>query len=404
MKIFTKQEKNQPQTEFGGLTSDKIMKEIGKSASGKQSNVLTSSTISEQSKNALNVIKQNNQSETAKYLDGTLLSELAIKFADGNDGFVEHKLKTYIASNQGQVAPEYWYMLLDYYITTNNQKSFENVAITYSRSYNCSPPSWNSSQEIVETHNVMQNIIILQKLTAAEKVEIKNFFKKAKTQKYCRIDVSKLRFENSTIEGVNLFLNLMYELRKNQVVSLILQENIITDFCIKYMKIPGKIQPQKLDPNYIGNEKVLWLLYLEILQWKNRKEEFNEIATHYMNHFEESATGWDDNGPMKVEASIQSISQNVQINNNFNSQINNSNIKQITNFIEKNENSEIMVPFQFIHRFDFTSSTIFFDFLKKFKEKYPLKTIELIEPNQFIITLFDMLEINQIATIKSKKY
>lgn len=399
--IFKKQE-TKNNTEFAGMNSNNILKEIKEGTGNK--NVLTAATMSEKSKNALEMIKNISTSEASKYLDGTVLSEIAIKYSEGNDNAVEQLLKSHIGKNHGNVEKEYWFMLLDLYHKQDRQPEFEQVAIKYATNNHCSPPSWSKKDMHSMNNNLLQNIIILQQLTASEKDELKEFLNIAKKQKYCRIDVSKLKFENSTAQGVQLFLNLMYELRKHKVISLILQDNIITNFCQQYMKLPGKNQPKKLDPNFLGHEKTLWFLYLEVLQWKNRAQEFEDIALAYADFYEESPPGWDDNGAMKVEANINSQNMNNIEQTLFDKEINSVNLQKIIDFINNYKDNIISVKFDDVERMDFTSATMLSDFLQQYKEKHNQNKIVFKKPNQFLITLFSLLDIDELIAIEAKKY
>lgn len=400
--IFKKQDSNtKKDRDIAGLSADNILKQIGNVGKGKSN--LAAAGMSDQSKRALEMIKSITTSEASKYRDGSEMSDIAIKHSDGNDNAVEQMLKSYIAKNKGKVDRAYWFMLLDLYAMQGQKNEFELVAVKYAAKNDCSPPSWSNNPDSFVSSNVLQNIIILQQLTEHEREEMRNFIIMAKKQKYCRIDVSKLKLENSTIAGIQYFLNFMYELRKHKVTSLILQDNIITSFCQQYMKLPNKMQPKKLDPNFLGHEKLFWHLYLEVLQWKNRSDEFDDIALAYAEHYAESPPGWDNDGAMKVESTLNSHNMEEVKSRQFDQEINSANVKKITDFISSRKEEPIIVSFEEIDRMDFTSLTLLAEFLKEFKQKNTSKII-FRNPNQFLVTLFHMLDIQENVLIELRKY
>ena len=299
---------------FGGMSGKQIQDAL---ASNGPKMSLVSQEVSASAQRAILEVAKEKPGIKVTQSD-KLFEEIATMFAEAEDKSAVEIIKNHIKDNKGQVDKRYWFMLLDIYQVGNQKVEFEKTALIFAKQFNCSPPSWHLEEEAEgKTSITGKNLLILSKLTIDEKDKLKEFLTHAKEEKFCRIDITKLKFEDSSLEGFQLLLSTMYELRKSKVLSLLLGENNLLNFTKQYIKgLNQNYNPEILNTVFVNNSSLFWLLYLEVLQWKNRLEEFEDLAIGYAVEFELSAPGWDENGVMKVESSIiqQQISEEVEDN------------------------------------------------------------------------------------------
>lgn len=405
------------QKSFGGMSGEQLKNVLNKSGNSPKMS-LVSQEISNSAKNAILEVSKDKINYNNNLINGIkvsssnkLFEEIATLFAEGEEKSALDILRQHIKDNKGEVDKKYWFMLLDIYQVNNQKAEFEKTALIFANQFNCSAPSWpNEFKENDKTSITGKNLLILNKINEDEKEKIKEFIINAKEEKFCRLDVSKLKFEESNLEGFDLLLNTMYELRKSKVLSLLLGENNILNFSKQYIKFFNNIDnnnDNSLNKVYYNNP-VFWLLYLEVLQWKNRMEEFEELAIEYAIEFELSAPGWDDNGVMKIESSIvhQQITEDIEVKSNLPEIITTENVQELFNYINekaKQIEHEINIDMKEIQRIDFASAGSLLGFTQEFLSKNNDKKITLTQPNELIYCLLETIGLTDILQIIPKK-
>ncbi len=404
---------------FGGMSNQKIMDALAKGKSSSTAQIqLTSQTLSESAMKAMDDLKVTTGGSGIKVAQSSSLQEeIATMFAEGEIKSAIDFLRKHITSNQGKVEQRYWFMLMDIYQINNQQLEFEKAALLFARTFNCSPPSWPESSKLEKTNSLTgKNLLILVKLHDADKEIMKEFSKSAKEEKFCRIDVSKIKFDDCNLGGFNMLLQTMYELRKSKVLSVLLGENHLLNFCRQYMKIGPDGQPlanvnvSSLNSQYVQNETIFWLLYLEIMQWKNRPDEFEDAALNYAVNFEQSAPGWDDNGVMRIESSIiqQQMTQIDEEDDTLKIEkiITNNNVQPIFDYIQEQVSekgiSSISLDLKNVDRFDFASAGSFLSYMQIFQESNSGKKVVLRHPNELVLCLFETIGLNEFLHIEPK--
>lgn len=404
------------QKSFGGMSGEQLKNVLNKSGNSPKMS-LVSQEISNSAKNAISEVSKDKTNYNNNLMNGIkvsssnkLFEEIATLFAEGEEKSALDILRQHIKDNKGEVDKKYWFMLLDIYQVNNQKAEFEKTALIFANQFNCSAPSWpNEFKENDKTSITGKNLLILNKINEDEKEKIKEFIINAKEEKFCRLDVSKLKFEESNLEGFDLLLNTMYELRKSKVLSLLLGENNILNFSKQYIKFFNNIDNNDNSLNKVYyNNQVFWLLYLEVLQWKNRMEEFEDLAIEYAVEFELSAPGWDDNGVMKIESSIvhQQITEDIEVNSNLPEIITTENVQELFTYINekaKQIEHEINIDMKEIQRIDFASAGSLLGFTQEFLSKNNDKKITLTQPNELIYCLLETIGLTDILQIIPKK-
>lgn len=405
---------------FGGMSADKITKTLNNKKSNGSN--LTAQVVSEAAAKAIEEVNKSSNPAGIKVVSSDrIFEEASTMYAEGEIKATLELLRQHIISKRGEVDKKYWFMLMDIYQINNQRLEFEKAALLFAQTFSTSPPSWPQETADVAKNNVTgKNLIILTKLNDEDTQRIKEFIKAAKEEKFCRIDVSKVKFEESNLAGFNTLLNTMYELRKAKVLSVLLGETHLVSYIKQYMSMPDWSRPSgaSLNQIYVQNETLFWLMYLEVMQWKNRPDEFDDAAINYAVNFELSAPGWDNNGVMRIESSIiqQQISQEEQDTFKISKVVTHSNIEELFVHIEatakesssssgsmnSNSQSTISIDLNHVDRFDFASAGSFLNFLQTFSETYPGKRIQLVHPNELVICLFETIGLIDLVQIVAK--
>ena len=200
-----------------------------------------------------------------------VIEEAAILFANNQAGLAERLLQNAILKAPPTIHVEHAYLLLfDLYRISGQQQAFDSLTIDYIDSFGASPPVWrNSSRQAsnqatvffpaVLAGNCAPQIALAQQLRAVSHV--------------LQLDFSNIREVDPT--GCALLLQLLQSLHKSGH-DLILPGT------------PGLIVhlQSTLHVGQRDGGSAPWLLLLELLQFLNREQEFEESSIEYCITFE----------------------------------------------------------------------------------------------------------------------
>lgn len=397
-------ETNKKNQTFAGMTSEQIKKELDKEDLGR--GFLSTPKIGKEALESLNQAKDKSKKEAPMKVgsSSSLAEEIATLYSEGEHTTAIKILTDYLNENKGNVDKRFWYMLMDSYQFSNNKAAFEKVALAFSHKFETSPPSWFGQEK--ETKNSMmagKNILILEPLFKVEQTEkFKEFIKAAREEKFCRINVSQCKFEQSEVAALHLLYKLFKDLRKYEVVSVLMGDNNLINFCKNY--INPNTENKTLKADFLKNEELFWLIYLEILQWKGRVDEFENLALEYAMKFEVSPPGWENNGVMKIDLSNNETSEENQ--QNIEPILNSNNIQSLLDIIKEDFTTKQKCEIEFaqVERIDFSSAGSISFFIQELWSEPELvnKKVILKHPNEMILTLLEMVGATEFIDIVPK--
>lgn len=396
--------KNSAVTSFGGLNKTQIDRQI---AAGSTSSSLVTPKMNEDAKNSLNEYGNKDKSPSITVASNASFAEvIATVFSEGDLPATTEKLKLYINQNKGAVDKRFWYMLMDAHQISNNKAAFEKVALAFANLFGASPPSWQSGGDTEEEKKgvmAVKNIMILEPLLKTDHAEkFKEFLKAAKEEKFCRINVSQCKFEQSELGGLMLLHKLLVDLRKNKVMSILMGDNNLISFCKTYINPP---ENSKLREDLLAHESFFWLLYLEILQWKGKMDEFENFAFEYAVKFEISPPGWDNNGMMLFDKSSE---EEDEENNKplVDKVLTYNNIQSLLDMIQQDftETNKSEIELAHVERIDFASAGSITHFIMELwtQPEHTNKEVIFKHPNEMILTLLEMVGVTEFVTIIPK--
>lgn len=336
-----------------------------------------------------------------------IAEEVATIFSEGENDMCIALLKEHIESNRKKADPKIWFMLMDIYQIMNNQEAFNSLAMEFAQAYSASPPSWfgNSREEEREMAGGGQNMLILEPTLRDESIQkFRDFLRSAKEEKFCRINVSQCKFEQNDIKHIEKILKLFTDLRRAKVTSILMGDNNLIKFCKTYIS-PENGEERTLKAEFLAHEQVIWLLYLEVLQWKGLESEFEEAALNYAEKFEISPPGWEPDGIMTFRPSIKELSEE-DIEVEFDSNLNSNNVDKVLDYINEQFDlgNDAVINCAKIDRIDFgAAGAISFHIQELWgNPQYSDKKVIFKYPNQLVIALLDMVGCAEFVVIEER--
>lgn len=347
-----------------------------------------------------------NEDLTGKDLE--FAQELATIYSEGNLDYVIQTLREHLNQNDGTIPQRFWYMLMDCYQVEQNKTEFEKVAIAFAYLFSTSPPSWFESDETVKKAVMSgKNIMILEphfKLVQTEK--FKTFLLAAKEENFCRINVSPCKFELSEYLAIEKLYDLFKNLRKNKVLSVLMGDNNLINFCKTY--INPNLSNKMLKDDFLNNEKTFWLLYLEILQWKGMEEEFEELALEFAMKFEISPPSWEKSGIMSLDkmtklSDVSVEEETITLDKSLTSNNIDALLQMITHGFETSNKAE--VDLSNVDTIDFAAAgSISYQIQELWSNpSYSQKKVIFKYPNEMILTLLEMVGVTEFVEIFHRK-
>lgn len=252
----------------------------------------------------IGVAQNSNTSSTFQ----SVVEEAAIIFASGDEATAADMLTRFLINSKGNADRRVWFMLLDVFHAMGKRGEFDKIALNYAQKFGASPPSWDATSEAL-THgttngsgagqkNTGDNILILEgALRGDSLLKIKAFISAAKATKTCKIDISRLKMEHSDVAGLSSLLNAMKDMRKYRVAATLMGENHVAKWLLTKITEAKETKDRQFQTH--------WLLYLEILQWRGVKEEFEDLSFEYTMAYEESGPDYRDNEVMTIETTSE---------------------------------------------------------------------------------------------------
>ena len=332
----------------------------------------------------------------------SILEESAIFFANGDYKKAITKLINHLNETKGMADKRAWYMLLDAYQVTRQQKPFEQLSVYFSNRFESSPPSWNEHAfEVTHGNALGRNAISIEGIPALVHYDkIKDFLLMSKEAGNSRIDLSRTQIseeDETIIEGIEKIYFVLNEIRKLKIpVQLMGDAHLIE-------KLSNIIAQSELDPE--KEHQIFWKVLLEIYQWRALEEEFEDLAIRFAMAYEESPPSYSAN-----DVVTQDIVEHVE--DQFRTPdgkilpeviIDQRNIDKLIKQIEivLKEEGKVTLDFTNVHRMDFNSSTSLAAFLGNLG--IDKQRIVLNGATELIILLSEITGVSAFVTFISRK-
>jgi anti-anti-sigma regulatory factor len=213
----------------------------------------------------------------------SVLENAALLYASGQAVQARQVLEQGVATdNDAKVSPLAWLALFDLLQRASDRAAFDQVALQYVVVFERSAPAWEEGQPQQRTGSrpaAGGYFALTGKLSAANGLQISNMLAATQKQSQVRLDLGSLTGADDA--GARLLADALAQLRKRQY-ALVLQH-------------PEKIRRALESAVKQGRDagEGYWILLLELLQWQNDREAFEDRAVDFAVSFEFSPPSWE---------------------------------------------------------------------------------------------------------------
>lgn len=315
--------------------------------------------------------------------------EAAILFAHGGDdearSVLEHALET---TYNTEARFNLWQMLLDLMRLTGQREHFESLSLGFATEFERSPPAWHdlsSQADRVSAEPKVQTINLSGHLGGQAAAQFAQLIQIAMRAGALRIDLARLSGVDDA--GAELLLRAVRGLRRAKV----------------RLALGGAIHLVNLLDGLVSSgrraNQPLWLLLLEVLQYTDQQDRFEELAVDYAMTFEESPPSWEP--PLAVTASqtgaepLATVARSYVLEGEIigpNTDV----LRKITSFAA--DKTMVEVDCSRLRRMDFVSAGTLFNIVSQLHNQGRL--IVLTGVNSMVAALMQVMGLHQVARIE----
>ena len=213
----------------------------------------------------------------------SVLENASLLYASGQAQQARQVLELGVANdNDAKVSPLAWLALFDVLQRAGDRTAFDQLALQYVVAFERSAPGWEEGQpqQRPDARPAAGGYFALTgKLSQANAPQVNNMLVATQKQSQVRLDLGSLSGADDA--GARLLADALAQLRKRQY-ALVLQH-------------PEKIRRALESAVKQGREAGdgYWILLLELLQWQNDRQTFEDRAVDFAVSFELSPPSWE---------------------------------------------------------------------------------------------------------------
>ena len=312
--------------------------------------------------------------------------EAAILYANGSydeaRSVLEHALDTTVAEDARLTL---WGMLLDLLRLTGHRERFEALSLSYATEFERSPPAWlDLSQSVRGAETKIQTVNLSGVLNGQAAGQFAQLIQIGMRNGALRIDLSRLRGVDNA--GAELLLRAVRGLRKARIKLSLAGAGQLASV------LDGVVTPGKVE------QKPVWLLLLEVLQYTEQQDRFEELAVDYAMTFEESPPSWEP--PMVTESQTEAV-EAVGMNDIFvlEGEVVGPNAEALRKLAAfANDRNKIEVDCGRLRRMDFVSAGNLFNIVSQLHSKGRLVVLKSV--NSMVAALMQVMSLHEVARIE----
>lgn len=368
--------------------------------------------------------------------------------------------RQYINNNKGVVQDDFFLMLFDMYRAKNDKIKFLKLAKTYSDLTGTIRKIWTDREysETISNKNIFiapNNGVLNNNETILKKID--DFCQNTIQKKFGRLDFNKIDFMQSSSVGLQKILDTLYELRKSNAKVVLMGDNKILGFNFQYfdnlrenseLSIEQKKEEQEKqneinrflqkEETFLSDkfskeqileemlqeidkkEEIIYLLKMEIYQWKGFEKEYIDLSLDYFSKFQKVPMDYKKNEEklkIKYETSfgedskgivgIESVSFGINTDNKneilkfYCNEINKQNLHYLTDYLSSKNRFVIFVDFSNVDFMTYEAASELLVFMNHYRtdDKYliHLKNVnKMIEIALNMVGLSDYLIVNDL--------
>ena len=257
--------------------------------------------------------------------DKAVRHEAAILWARGESRKAITLLIERINETNGHCDAKIWLCMLDLYHIENQQAAYEKLAVFFSNRFHFSPPSWEKNGSGVKKQpGQWRNALVIEGSPLEIRDEkIRDFLRASKEQGESRIDFSRMRLDDTeSVMDIEIkkLLDIMQRLRRIKCPTLLMGETETMARLYAIVKETTQnhatLAPQTLTdrgPFDIENAEggMAWMMLFELLQWRGRESEFNQMALDFAKLYSFCPIGYDPEMAIAIPPTSQTDEKDV---------------------------------------------------------------------------------------------
>lgn len=315
--------------------------------------------------------------------------EAAILYANGGDDearlVLENALETI---DTPEARFNLWSMLLDLMRLTAQRERFEQLSLAFATEFERSPPAWQDLSSPVSRPDgpKVQTVNLSGQLGGQAAAQFAQLIQIGMRAGALRVDLARLTSVDNA--GAELLLRAVRGLRRAKIKLSLSGASHLANI------LGGQVTNGKRE------NQTLWLLLLEILQYTDQQEHFEELAVEYAMTFEESPPSWEP--PPTVTASqtgAEAVNATMNPIYTLEGEIvgpNTAALRNITAFA--GEKTKVEIDCRGLRRMDFVSAGTLFNIISQLNMKGRLVVLKGV--NSMVAALMQVMGLHQVARIE----
>ncbi len=319
---------------------------------------------------------------------GAIFEEAAVLYANGNTDEAEKALCVVLDESSNTAGEGLWMMLLDLYKLTGQRQKFESRVLDYATRFERSPPPWEdlSSQSEQRKATATPTVNLAGTLSSQAATQFQQICVIGRKSGAIQINLSRLRGMDEA--GSTIFRQALAQLATDRVkVSLLNCETMID-------MLSAQVQPGQAE------NRDVWVLLMELLQYTEDKERFEQVALDYAITFEESPPSWEGRSAVLPKEDQEQAQEEDNASSGFALEgeligASNDTMRKLAAFAD--ERQKVAVECLRLRRIDFVSAGMLFNILSTLQTQG--KSIELQNVNAMVAALLRVMSVDQVAHV-----
>jgi len=319
---------------------------------------------------------------------GAIYEEVAVLYANGSARDAELLLEAVLNDDTATAGEGLWMMLLDLYQLTGQRERFESRVLDYATRFERSPPPWVnlSSNPVGGKADVVPLINLNGVLSAQAEAQFNQMLVIGQKSGAIKIDLKRLRSIDDT--GCKLLMDMVAQFARDRVKLFLINGSALISM------LEGQLHPGQAE----GRDT--WLLVLELLQYTDEIERFEELALEYAITFEESPPSWEPRPqpPAAVAASREQEPARREGEVCLEGELtgaNNDSIRRLASLASSCQ--KIEVDCSQLRRMDFVSAGNLFNILSSLQTQG--RIVSLLNVNAMVGALLRVMGVDKVARV-----
>ena len=322
----------------------------------------------------------------------TVAEEAAVLYASGQNETAAQVLSEFVATQPAGEGEFIWQMLLDLYKLSGERAKFDECGLSYARSFEKSPPPWDgddapASGSRASTPSVAMGVALTEQVGR----QLDKVRETALKGGAVRIDLTRLRSADEA--GCRLLRDMMTTLRRASATVRLSGTKTLANM------LAGQVKAGRRENQH------MWLLLLDMLQYTDDIERFEEIAVDYAVTFEESPPSWEPQAMTELVATtsdLNSIAPPPQRGFALEGELLGASAEPVRRLAAfASERSSVEVDCVRLKRIDFVCAGVLFNVLAMLQAQGKLVVLENV--NAMVVALLRVMGVDQVAQLQLRQ-